>query len=209
MNLGQIRSNVLSNLNDAGVRTYSTLEVNQAINDGYSDVAAKCYCINKSATVNQVAQANYYDFLSLGVSDYLGTIAIFNLATQFWLRDDLSLRDFDRLRRDWERWNGAAQFWTPHSQKRVAIAPKLASTNGEQFTLWYWAQAPQLVNDTDVPLVASDMQPMLEWYATADCLEGVQEVTKAQPYWSDYKRDRIKYKDRCLRLAKADLLLRV
>lgn len=213
MNLGQIRANVRANLSDAGITFYDDDSINQSIQDAYNEVACKCYCIIKSATINQVAQKNYYDFITLGVSDYFGTLAIFNNDTQFWLRDDLSIRDYDRLRRDWELWAGAPQFWVPHSQQYVAITPKLMVVNGETFTLWYWAQAPNLLTgagqDSNVPLIATDMQSLLEKYATADMLENAEEITKALTYSSEYEVDKIQYKTRCIMLAKTDLLLRI
>src|SRR5258708_3695769 len=111
MNRGQLPVNIRSNLSDNGITYFDDQTINDSIQDAYNEVAAKCFCIPKSAIINQISNVNYYDFLALGITDYLGTIGIFNLATNFWLRDDVSLRDFDRLRRDWERWNGEAQFW--------------------------------------------------------------------------------------------------
>jgi hypothetical protein len=205
----QLRLNVRANLSDSGITFYDDNSINNALQDAYNEVAAKARCITKSATVNQVANANYYDFISLGVTDYLGTTAIFNLDTNFWLRDDVSLRDFDRLRRDWEMWNGSCQFWAPHSLQYIAVAPVLPLIVAEQFTLLYWAAAPTLTSDSSVPLVSTDMQPLLEYYATADLLESAEEMTKAQPYWESYRKDLPKYKKRCVQLAAADLLLRV
>ena len=209
MNRGQIRANVRSNLQDNSITYYDDDTINQSIQDAYNEITTKCFCIIKSATINQVAGQPYYDFVSLGISDYLGTIAIFNISTNFWLRDDISLRDFDRLRRDWEIWTGQPQFWAPHSLKYVAIAPNLAATSSEKFTLWYWAVAPALANDSSTFLIASDKQTMLEWYATADLLEDAQEITKAKPFWMDFEREKQDYHTRCVSLAKADLLLRV
>ena len=207
----QLATNVRSNLNDAGITFYDTDTINQSLQDAYNEVAAKCRCITKSAVVQQIAYTPYYDFLGGGVTDYLGTIAIFNQDTQFWLRDDVSIRDFDRIRRDWEQWTGEPQFWAPHSQQYVAICPVLAAVivNVNQFTLWYWAQAPSFAGDSSVPLVATDMQPLLEWYATGDLLEDAQEVSKADTFWEKWEVDKEKYKMRCINLAKAQLLLRV
>jgi len=212
MTLAQIRTNVRSNLYDAAVTFYDDDTIDQSIQDGYNEVAAKCRCITKSVAVQQLALQPYYDFLNVsGIADYLGCIAIFNQDTQFWLRDDVSLRDFDRIRRDWELWVGEPQFWAPHSQQYVAVCPVLPAiiTGVNLFTLWYWAQAPALSDDSSVPLIASDMQPMLEWYATGDLLEDAQEVTKAADWWQRFETDKVKYRERCINLAKAQLLLRV
>lgn len=209
MNRAQLRADVRSNLSDAGITFYDDDSINQSLQDAYNTIAVRCLCIVKSATVNQVPNQPYYDFKTLGTADYLGTIGIFNLSTNFWLRDDVSLRDFDRLRRDWEKWDGQPQFWTPHSLKYVAIAPNLSAVSGQQFTLWYWAIAPIFTLDTDTPLVAADMQTLLEYYATADKLEDAEEPTKASTWWKLFEDDADDYHKRCLNLAKTDLLLRV
>ena len=216
MTRAQLRANVRSNLYDAGVTFYDDDAINQSLQDGYNEVAAKCRCITKSAAVQQLANQPYYDFLNVsGVTDYLGTVAIYNADTLFWLRDDVSIRDFDRIRRDWETWTGEPQFWAPHSQQYIAVCPVLAAviTGVNLFTLWYWAQAPSFAAqespDSTAPLIATDMQPLLEWYATGDLLEDAQEVTKAQDWWQRFEADKIKYRERCINLAKAQLLLRV
>src|SRR5579872_5313919 len=178
MNRGQIRTRVESNLSDAGV-FFSANAINDSLQDAYNEVASRTRCIIKSATVNQVADSNYYDFITLGVTDYLATIGIFNNETQFWLRDDLSLRDFDRLRRNWELWVGSPQFWAPHSLKYIAIAPVNAVVTTQTFTLWYWAIAPTFTLDSDSPLIATDKQNLLENYACGDLLADAKEYTKA------------------------------
>lgn len=209
MTRAQIRANVRSNLADAGITFYDDTTLNDAIQDAYNEVASKCRCIVKSATVAQVASTNYYDFSTLGISDYLGCFAIFNTATNFWLRDDLALPDFDRIRRDWELWTGAVQFWTPHSFKRVAVAPYLTQIVNETFVVWYWATAPILTVDSDTFLIATDMQEMLEMYATADKLEDSEELAKAEPFWKSFEEDKQTYLVRCQKLAAAQLLQRV
>lgn len=208
-NRGQLRSIIRSNLHDVGITFYDDDSINQSIQDAYDTIATRCLCIVKSATVNQVANSPYYDFKTLGVADYLGTIGIFNLSTNFWLRDDVALRDFDRLRRDWEQWSGAPQFWTPHSLKYAAIVPNLTAITTEQFTLWYWAIAPTLILDSDTPLIATDMHSLIEMYSTADKLEDAEELTKAKTYWDRFEDDVKDYNKRCLNLAKTDLLMRV
>lgn len=208
MNRGQIRNRVSKNLSDIGV-FFDVNAINDKLQDGYNEVASRARCIIKSANVNQVANSPYYDFVSLGVTDYLATIGIFNVTTQFWLRDDLSLRDFDRLRRNWELWTGSPQFWASHSLQYVAVAPNEAVVTTQTFVLWYWANAPTFTMDTDTPLIATDKQNLLENYATGQLLSDGKEYTKSTTYTSQYEEDLQEYKKRCVKLAAADLLQRV
>ena len=124
---GQIKANLQANLFELGFNFYSDNDMNDSIQDAYDDIAILTQCIQKQITVKWIAQLSYYDFMEdtrLGISDYLGTIAVFNNVTNQWLRDDLSLKDFDRIRRDWENWIGTPLFWAPSDPKRIAIAAK-------------------------------------------------------------------------------------
>jgi hypothetical protein len=179
-----------------------------------------------------VNNLSYYNFPALGISDYLGTIAIFNNVTNLYLRDDLSIKDFDRIRRDWENWIGTPLFWAPSDPLRIAICAKYqvvaqsaaffaggfssayfidpSYSSLGTFKLMYYAQAPVLQSDTDGFVgISSDMQQALTQYVTADLLEQAQEFTKASLVWDNYNENVASYADRVKRINKSDLLLRV
>jgi hypothetical protein len=186
-------------------------------------------------TLPWVSNLSYYDFRNrFNISDYLGTIAIFNNVSNLWLRDDLSLKDFDRIRRDWENWIGTTIFWAPSDPDKIGICPKMlnaniiygafdfasfntgaffvdnsAQSNLGSFILYYWALAPSLASDNDTFLIASDQSATLTQYATADLLEQAQEFNKAGSYWGPYFKNIEEYSDRVKRNCKADLLLRI
>ena len=230
MTRSQLRANVRANLSDAGITYYQDEDINNSLQDAYNDIAAKCQCIVNSVTLNWLSRTNYYDFLNgnpdplnvdpvtgfpipknVPVPDYLGTIAIFNNNTNLWVRDDLSIRDFDKLRIDWETWTGQAQYWTPHSLKYIVCVPFLYVGSGT-FILWYWGKAPlwdPAGDTTQEPLVASDMQTLFEYFSTADLLESAEEPAKATEWWGKYFTNRESYKERCRDNARADLLQRI
>lgn len=230
----QIKADVQSNLTDLNLNYFSEADLNDSIQDAYDDIVILTQCIQKKITLDWISNLSYYNFNNLGVIDYMGTIAVFNNVTNLWLRDDLSLKDFDRIRRDWELWIGTPIFWAPSDPKHIAISAKYllpASTGGAffggafyggafftgssttvtlgTFILYYWAQAPVLASDSDTFLIASDMDQLLTQYVTADLLEQAQEYTKADGYWKSYFNNIDSYADRVKRNVKADLLLRI
>lgn len=207
MNRGQIRQAISNNLEDANLTYYSNQEIDDSIQDCYNEVCAKTRCLVKSITLNWLSEINYYDYISLGVSDYLGTVAIFNNASNLWLRDDVNIRDLHRIRRDWELWRGQPQFWVPHSLQYTVVCPCLQVGIGS-YELWYYCIAPTLVNDTDVPVIATDMHSIFEQYCTADLLETAEESQKAIRWKTDYFNSLDSYKRRCHNFAKSQLLLR-
>lgn len=211
MNRGQIKTNVRVNLNDNGIQPtfFGSTEIDESLQDAYNEIVCKTRCNVKQVVLNWPTRTTHFDFINdFGVTDFLGAIAILNNNTNLFLRDDVSLRDFDRIRRDWELWEGNAQFWAPHSLQYIAIAPALAVGTGT-FKLYYWAIAPTLAFDGDVPIIASDMQILMELYSTIDMLETAEEPSKGQQFNLMYYQKIAMYADRCRKLAAADALLRV
>lgn len=232
---GQIKADIQDNLSDLSINFYSDTDLNDSIQDAYDDIAVLTQCIQKQVTLNWLSNLSYYNFqLRYQLSDYLGTIAIFNNVSNLWLRDDLSLKDFDRIRRDWETWIGTPIFWAPSDPNNIAICPKFLASNVTygafdvgsfdsnsyfvnnsaqnslgSFILYYWAIAPTLATDNDVLLIASDQSTTMTQYVTADLLEQCQEFNKAQSYWGPYFKGVAEYADRVKRNCKADLLLRI
>lgn len=209
---GELRDIIRINLADAGLGTfYSDDEINSSLQDAYNEIVAKTLCNVKSslALAWPTPGTPYFDFLNdYGVSDYLGTYAIFNNNSKFWLRDDVSLRDLNRIRRDWELWRGQPQFWCPHSFQRSVVVPTLLVGTGTM-DLWYYAVAPTMTSDSDIPIISTDNHSLLEWYCTADLIETAEEPTKAVIYWSQYEPNLQDYKERCHSLAASNLLLRI
>ena len=231
-NRGQLKTTVRQNLDDAGVTFYSDDDLNESLQDAYDDIAILSQCICKNKTLQWIGDLSYLNFKEdYGVLDYLATVAIFNYSTNMWLRDDLTIRDLDRIRRDWELWVGTPQFWCTSDPLHIAIAPKYPPAGASpgafnplafsdaffigtvsslgNFKLVYWAQAPVLTGDSSIFLMASDVQNLLEFYTTADMLESAEEFGKASEYWEKYYNSLVEYSARVKRNNKADLLLRV
>ena len=206
MTRAEAKANIIKNLYDGNVVYYDGIDLNNSIQDAYDDIAIIARNIKKKSTgLAWVGQLSYYDFTSLGVADYLGCIAIFNNVSNVYLTDDLTLKDFDRIRVDWEAALGTPEWWTPVNFKYIAVFKKYAGAAGT-FDLHYWATAPTLTSDSDVFLIATDMAKLIEYYCTADLFEQAQEFSKAAPFWKLYYPLLQKYKTRCHGLAKSDLL---
>ncbi len=228
MTRSQIKTNVRENLSDTPSVRFTEDDLNESFQDAYDDIAILTQCFSKSVTLFWEGGRIYYDFKQLGVSDYLGTVAIFNNVTNMWLRDDLHIRNFDQLRRDWETWNGSPQFWAPVSPSKVAIAAHYPNTATDgafsylafssaffinssvgTFNLLYYTIAPLVTSDSYVPLIASDVQTLFENYMTADMLEQDEQYVKAADYWDKYYEGIDEYALRVKKINQNDLLLRV
>src|SRR5674476_201907 len=99
MTRDQIASKVQTSLNDYGV-FLTAADLNDSIQDGYSEVTALSGCIFKAGVVNLTANLTYYDFGSL-IPDFLAVTAIFNPTIKRWM-SPTNLRLLEDLRNDWE-----------------------------------------------------------------------------------------------------------
>lgn len=203
-----VKERVLKNLNDAGAVYFTADDLNDSIQDAYDDIAALSQCLVASVTLSWLANETYYYFESLGATDFLSVLAIYNHNTKRFLDDSISLTQFDRIRDDWEIWNGQPEYWAPHTFASAAIVPRLAAATG-QYTLYYSKQAPVMTLDTDSFVFTKLAEDLVEHYVTADMLEQAEEFVKASTYWKDYFEGVLTYKAQCKNIAKADLILHV
>ncbi len=206
MNFTEIKANVSLNLNDAGI-FFEPNDLAVSMQDAYDDICSKSQCILKSVTLNWQDELSYYDFVALGVPDFIGTVAIYDNNTNRFLFDDLNLKQFEAVDCDWELRHGTPQNWAALNFKFTAIMPKPATASGT-FILYYWAAAPIIV-DSASPLIALDAQTLLELYVTADLFEQAEEYTKAGNYWEEYFEGLEEYTQRVKRLVKSDLLTKI
>src|SRR6266705_129132 len=205
MTFAQLKTNIRNSLNDNGITFYSADDINDSVDDSYQEIAALTQCIIKK-TIVSFQTTPYYDFKVLGINDFLAVTAIFNNNNNRWLRDNITYRDLDLLRSNWETWVCTPSFWLPASYKYTIIVPNYSNISGLQpFDLYYWATAPAVV-DANTPLIANDMQKLIEWYGIADLIEQAEEFTKASIYWQQFFEGIEEYSQRVKNLAKSDLI---
>lgn len=202
-----IKTNIRANLDDVGITYFSVSDVDEATQDAYDDIALLTQNIVKKVTVNFQSDLNYYDFLALGVTDFMQATAIFSNSTNLWLKDDRAVRDFDGDRPDWENAYGNPVWWAPLAKgsQYTCLYPKQQTASGNM-DLYYWAKAPVVVN-SDTPLIAIDYANLVEYYATAALLEQAEEFTKAAASWKLYYDNIVEYGERTKNLALSDLLM--
>jgi len=211
MNRGQLKTILKTNLAEAGVTDgyFDDNELNEAIQDAYSYTVAHSLCyVKRQNGLSWQNSTNYYDFVTLGITDYIATCGIFNNVNNQWLRDDLPIRGFDILRTDWELWIGCPQYWAPHSLKYVAVAPRFDTATGT-YDIVYYAKAPTLTSNSDTFVIADDKNNLLEYRCTAVLLETANEESKSQIWNSQFNEELESYIERTRSLAKSDLMNRL
>lgn len=198
----EISTIVRVNLNDLGVTFYSADDVNDALQDGYDDIAVFSGCIQKTANLTLLDNTVYYD-IPAAISDFFAVVAAYNNNSNRWLEFQ-PLKHFDGVRIDWELWTGEPLFGSISNFRYLAFIPHQVDAVGT-ITIWYRALAPVLSGST-VPLIHTDEQDLLELYATADLLDQAEEYTKADSYWEQYFTRLMAYKKRVASLATSDYL---
>src|SRR5574343_135027 len=148
MTRGQLKTRIAYNLGDVGEEFYSSVDLNDSIQDFYDEIAVRTGCISKVGSITVAPNHVYYDLATL-ISDFYECVAIFNPTTNLFLNDSTPVRGFDNSRSDWENWTGNFQFWAPVSPALIATIPAPAAATAD-LVLYDNAQAPSLTLDTDV-----------------------------------------------------------
>src|SRR5688500_1332614 len=116
----EIKANIRTNLNDAGIINYSANDLNRAIQDAYNDIALLTRCIiKKSTSIRWRANLSYYKFHNY-ISDFCGVLTIFNNATNLWLADNITFRDLDKVSTRWETIHVNPEYWVPVNFEYIA-----------------------------------------------------------------------------------------
>jgi hypothetical protein len=211
MTRAELKTVLKTNLAEASVTSgyFSDTELNDIIQDAYSYTVAVSLCyVKRQNGLSWQNYLNYYDFVTLGVTDYIATLGIFNNVNNQWLRDDVQLKGFEQFRGDWELWVGTPQHWAPHSLKYSVIVPRYDVATGT-YDLVYYAKAPTLTSDSDTFIIAEDKQDLLEYYCTGKLLESANEESKAGIWFGQFEEEMETYIERTRMLAKSDLMTRV
>lgn len=196
----EIAANVRENLYDNGITWYSVADITDSIQDGYHDLTTFSGCISRISEVNFTNNTVYYDFSEL-LSNFLYVIGIFNKNTNRWLVPTTEL-ELDKLRNDWELWEGEPFFFVPHDLKRIAIVPHKSSAVGSMIV--HYREHGSILVPTDTPELHTDAVDLLEEYATGDLFEQAQEFKKASQWLGSYFEGANEYSQRCKRLSRSD-----
>lgn len=200
MTRNQISAKVRDNLNDAGITYYSEADINDSIQDGYDEVVVYCECIDKTHTLNFLANTTYYKFSDL-IPDYYRPVHLRHSTLNFFL-DPIPERDLFNGQDNWEIASRQERDFHILGPEYIGISGRTANPVGG-ITIFYKAQAPVLEGNS-VPQILESFQILLEHYATADLLEQNQEYAKAQKYWKYYDIGIEKYRSKIQLLSKSD-----
>lgn len=181
MTRDQITTKIQTKLGDNGI-FYQPVDLNDSIQDGYSEVAALTGCIFKAASISLSANLSYYDFGSL-ISDFHAVTAIFNPQVKQWMTP-VSLKILEDIRNDWELAIGSPFLFWPVNFRFVAIYPKLTTSTGSLYV--YYRAHGEVLSSSSTPQIPDDLQIILEHYTIGDMFEQAEEFSKAGISLVDY-----------------------
>lgn len=184
MTRAEIRINIRRVIEDQGT-FYTDTDLNNAIQECYTLYINETAVIEKRTTLSFIDDLVYYNFRTL-VSDYLGTIAIYNNVTKQWLasKDRVNL---DLVRKDWELSIGQARWFNVLNHELVALVPHQSVASGT-FDLHYLGLAPTISSDTEVIKVLSESEHVFEVYATFYLMLQSREFNKANLSFNEFEK---------------------
>ncbi len=196
MTLANLRSIIKTEAAGTGAGvSVSDPEIDSMLNDTYIEWVLHSKCILNTITTNWT-QGPYLDITTIsGIVNPYKPISILNNINNLYLSDEGCRDIFDNLRIDWETWDGIPVYWDFIDLKRLCFAPHLVNPYGS-FTMQYNSYPTKLVNDSDVPVIASDVHLELVKGTVFRYLESLEEFSKAKTWEIDHIVAMDKYKDR-------------
>ena len=188
MTLAEIRAAVYRKLDsDSTSLRYPSATVTQLINDGYSYMATRSFCVMASSTLTPVAGQLIYDL----PTDCVRVMRVFrtDTAEMVWPVD------MARLDHKWSNWESATgtrfQWYFMLGLDRIVIGPIFSAVGGEAYSILYAQNPAEMDDDADVPEIPREYHEDLQDYATgrALLLDGSQEwLEKATKYLGDFQQ---------------------
>jgi len=180
----EILDKVRGNLYDTGMVHWEKSDLDDAIQDGYNEIALFTQCIETVDTLSLVGNLTYYKMQDY-FSDYYRPIAMWNNQTNKWL-EPISIMELNEWHPRWETLIGEPMFFSPIGLEYVSIVKKPATTAGS--LLVFYASTANTLADGTTPTIPEGSHNVLEDYATAILLDQNLEYTKAKNYYDDYEQ---------------------
>lgn len=175
--IGDIFIEVSTTLHDAGLKWFSTNDINNSIQDQYNKIVALLCPIEKSTLIPFIASP-YYNMRS--IQDFMYLSAIYNPQINSWLRG-FPNKDFNRNYFTFQN-IGNSRYYNILDLNKIVIWPYLNPAKG-LFYIIYKAKAPTISNN-HIPLLPYSVGSQILEYATiADLLEQAREFKKAAGWW--------------------------
>lgn len=186
-----VRNKVSSNIYDVVGVYFDTQMINDSIQDGYDEIVTRSQCIEAVTQVNWINGQIYYDLYNCisgceGLPLYWRPTKLFNAGTNRWM-DIVDSRFLDKYRFDWEASNGTPWFVLVWNYRWMGFFPHYVSGAGQFFLLMFKVGRDIILNDTQYLQIPPAYQTTIEYWSTADLLESIGEVTKAQSYFTKYE----------------------
>lgn len=193
MTRDEIAGRVYRNLEDEDALHFTSDDINDAIQDGYDELALETLCVEKIANVNWVANQVYYNFSSL-ISDFYNVFAIWNKRNNKWI-GGVTWRELRESTFKWSTMLGETFLWAPFGYSHIGIyrTPTVDDSTNPMVVM-YSAQAETLIG-SDTPSFPPDLHDTLVEYATGDLLNQDLEYTKSLIYINRYEEKKQRIKD--------------
>lgn len=178
----EVATRVKSNLADVGANFFTTSNIDEAIQDGYSDIISLLRPLTIVKSINFISQRVYYDLYNT-ITDYLHVLSIFNNNTNRWL-EFKSIKWLEGRAERWELASGQPIVFTVLDFKYIALYPRLETASGSM-DIFYKRKGEDLTSGSTISILDIN-ESILEWYATLDLLEQIEEFEKASQYLNLY-----------------------
>ena len=180
----EIISKARDELDDNGVDYYSTMDLVDAYEDGYEEVALYTGVIERMASVSLLNDTVYYNLYE-AILDYYSTFAIWNPDINDWLSNK-DIKYFQSKDLTWEKRQGSTREFAVVNFQLIALHPHKVIANNTDLEEFYHAVPFKNLDMGSVPEMPEQFQVVLQYYIMQDLFAQAEEFTKSEIYNAKY-----------------------
>ena len=185
MTFGEMQTKVRLKINEATSAFFSDDDIQNAINDGFAEMADATEYFEREAMVPLIKRHTYYDLSLILPDTFLSPRRIYNPRTSKWLVPTTP-RELDKEWAQWETVDGEPEKYFLRGNWWLGVFPR-PTKDSEGLRLVYTAIPEDMSDDSDEPDFPREFHEGLIAFSMSDLMAQQKEPKKALQYWASYK----------------------
>jgi hypothetical protein len=186
MNRGEMRTKTRRKLNEASATFWTDTDINDALNEGYAEMADASEFYERQAMVPTLKGRTYYDLSLILPDTFLSPRRAYNPVTSRWLDPTDPLQQDHHNFVQWELTQGEPIRYLMRGNWWMGVWPKPAQ-DGPGMRLLYTAIPEAMSADTDEPLFPVEFHEGIPEFAISELLGQSRVTTLALAHWKRYR----------------------
>ena len=195
MTFAEMKTSVRRQLDESGTVFYADDDIEDAINDGYAEMADVTEFFERQANIPILKKRTYFDLSTILTDTFLSPRRVYDPTASRWL-EPTDTNEMDRHSyRQWELTEGTPVKMLMRGNWWFGVWPKDTTNHYRPVRMYYTSIPDALTDDDEEPQFDREFHPGLVSYALSDLLGQARETKKALAHWAAFVSHAQRLKD--------------